>query len=295
MDGLSWHAAQDRAGPRHFGGNSMRAVVGIDLRTDGHSWLLQRALAWGSRAGARIDLINFGPASGVSERQQRLDVLLETLPTPFRGRAFVESAAPAEGLVQATMEADLLVVGSREPAALERWIHGPMATRVLRQARCPVLVPRAEHPPPMPAQLLVGLDITDDVGSARVIGLAATWAQHFQGRVSAAYAVAQSIPRIADKDVRERAERQWEASFAGERAKLEALLREHVPEGPRGETMLLRGEPDDALIQASAKADLVVVGNREREGLARLLGTVAQRVVRQATCDVLSLPTASMD
>jgi nucleotide-binding universal stress UspA family protein len=237
--------------------------------------------------------VNFGSDSDAAARQQRLQVLLDTLPEPFRGRARVESAAPAEGLVQATMDADLLVVGSREPAALERWIHGPMATRVLRQARCPVLVPRAEHPPPVPAQLLVGLDIADDVGSARVIELASTWAQHFQGRVSAAYAVAQSL-RIPDKEVRQRAEREWELLFADERAKLEALLREHVPEGPRGEALLLRGEPDDALIQASSKADLVVVGNREREGLARLLGTVAQRVVRQAACDVLSLPTASM-
>jgi len=272
----------------------MRAVVGIDLRTDGHSWLLQRALAWGSRAGARIDLVNFGPASDAQERQARLQTLLETLPESFQGEARVEDAPPAEGLVQATHHADLLVVGSREPAALERWIHGPMATRVLRDAQCAVLVPRAEHPPPTPAQFLVGLDIADEAGAARVMTLATTWAQRFQGRVSAAYAIAQALPRIPDKEVRERAEREWEKLFAEERAKLEALLREHVPEGPRGQALLLRGEPDDALIQASAKADLVVVGNREREGLARLLGTVAQRVVRQAASDVLSLPTASM-
>jgi nucleotide-binding universal stress UspA family protein len=271
----------------------MRAVVGIDLRTDGHTWLLQRALAWSSRAGATIDLVNFAPSDD-GDRLARLQLLLDTLPEPFRGRAWIDPAPPAEGLVQATETADLLVVGSREPAALERWIHGPMATRVLRQARCPVLVPRAEQPPAMPARLLVGLDIADDDGAARVMGLAATWAQRFQGRVSAAYAVAQSLPHIADKEVRERAEREWEALHAAEKAKLVALLREHVPEGPRGEALLLRGEPDDALIQASSSADLVVVGNREREGLARLLGTVAQRVVRQAASDVLSLPTASM-
>lgn len=270
----------------------MRAVVGIDLRTDGHSWLLQRAVAWGSRAGARIDLVNFGPSEGSEEPLRRLHTLLETLPEPYRGRAWVDPSAPADGLVKLTHDADLLVVGSREPSALERWIHGPMATRVLRHARCAVLVPRAEHPPPTPAQLLVGLDVADEKGAALVMGLASTWAQRFQGRVSAAYAVSRTLPRIPDKGVRERAEREWEKLFDEERAKLEALLREHVPEGPRGEALLLRGEPDDALIQASTKADLVVVGNREREGLARLLGTVAQRVVRQAASDVLSLPTA---
>jgi nucleotide-binding universal stress UspA family protein len=57
----------------------------------------------------------------------------------------------------------------------------------------------------------------------------------------------------------------------------------------------VRGEPDDAMVQASQQADLVIVGNREREGLARLLGTVAQRVSRNASSDVLSLPTASAE
>ena len=271
----------------------MRAVVGIDLRTEGHAWLLQRALAWSARAGAVIDLVNFAPSDS-GERLARLEQLLATLPEAHRGRAWVDPAPPAEGLVKATETADLLVVGSREPAALERWIHGPMASRVLRDAQCPVLVPRAEHPPAMPARLLVGLDIADEEGAARVMGLAATWAQRFQGRVSAAYAVTQRLPHIADREVRARAEREWERLFAEERAKLLALLKEHVPEGPRGEALLLRGEPDDALIHASEDVDLVVVGNREREGLARLLGTVAQRVVRKAASDVLSLPTASM-
>ena len=91
-----------------------------------------------------------------------------------------------------------------------------------------------------------------------------------------------------------RAEKHWAQLFAAERDKLEALLKEHVPSGARGDARLLHGEPDDALIQASRTVDLIVVGNREREGLARLLGTVAQRVVRQAQSDVLSLPTASM-
>ena len=224
---------------------------------------------------------------------ERLETLLATLPEGHRGRAWVDAAAPEAGLVSATESADLLVVGSREPAALERWMRGTMATRVLRDAQCAVLVPRAEHPPPTPAQLLVGVDIGDVAGAERVTRLAAAWAERLKGRLSAAYAIPQALPHIADPTVRERAEKEWQKQYRGERVSLQELLDAHVASGHRGEARLLRGEPDDALIRASNQVDLLVVGNREREGLARLLGTVAQRVARHAACDVLSLPTAS--
>lgn len=53
--------------------------------------------------------------------------------------------------------------------------------------------------------------------------------------------------------------------------------------------LLVDGFPDDALIHAAneTKADLIVTGSHGRRGLGRLLGSVAERVVRGATCPVL--------
>jgi len=274
----------------------MRTVVGIDLRTTGHAWLVERAAAWTHRAGGRVDLVFFHPDGGTSEQQARLEALLAKLPEAQRGQARVLAAAPAAGLIELTASSDLLVVGSREPAALERWLHGPMASRVLRHAKCPVLVPRRIEPPDDPPALLVGVDINNPPLDRAVIELAAAWAEQVGGTLDALYAVNRALPPIANQAVRERAEREWEARNDRERRRLQALLDELVADTARGKARIGRGEAEDALIQASRDADLVLVGNRDREGLAQIvLGTVAQRVVRQAHCDVLSLPTAAIE
>lgn len=55
---------------------------------------------------------------------------------------------------------------------------------------------------------------------------------------------------------------------------------------------LLAGDPADAIIRAaeSDEADLIVMGTHGRRGITRLLmGSVAEAVVRRATCPVLTV------
>jgi nucleotide-binding universal stress UspA family protein len=48
------------------------------------------------------------------------------------------------------------------------------------------------------------------------------------------------------------------------------------------------GKPADALIEVADElgADVVVVGNKRVQGLARVLGSIARDVARRASCDV---------
>jgi nucleotide-binding universal stress UspA family protein len=272
----------------------MRALVGIDLRIADHDWLLERAGAYAQRLGATVDLVYLQvEGADVEVPMRRLEGLLASLPEGVRGRARVEAASsPEEGLVQLTAEYDLMVVGNREPRALERLLKGPMASRVLRQARCPVLVPRGDDPPAEGARVLVGIDLRG-IAPGRVLEMAGTWARHLGGRLDALYAVAGRLPHIPDKSVREAAEREWDKRQEPLKRELEELMIDYLPEEVRGEALLARGEAEDVLVSRSSEADVVLVGNREREGLARLLlGAVAQQVVRRADCDVISLPTA---
>jgi nucleotide-binding universal stress UspA family protein len=259
----------------------MNALVGIDLRASGHEWLLERAGLYAGRIGARVDLVYFlGEGSEAPGHRKALEALLSLLPPECRGVARVEQEAPAEGLVRLSGEYAMLVVGSREPPALERLLHGPMATRVLRQAKCPVLVPRGEHAPrPMP-KILLGVDVEGPEPTA-VLRWANLWAARLQGTVHAMYAAAAHRGEFSSlKEDKQR--------------KLQALLDQYIAAPNRGTVQIKRGEPDEALIELSREYDLVLVGNREREGLARImLGTVAAQVVRRSSCDVLSLPTAT--
>lgn len=258
----------------------MRALVGIDLRATGHEWLMERASLYAARLGAVLDLVYFAPdGSDAAIHLGRLAELLESVPEALRGRARIEIAAPDEGFVQLSPEYDVLLVGSREPAMLERLLRGPMATRVLRHAKCPVLVPRGERAAGPAPRVLVGVDV-EGPAPTRVLDWAGRWARWLDGTVHVAYAAA---AHRGD----------WFAVRDSMRARLEAMLEEHIDPVHRGAAQVRRGDPEEMLIQMSAEYDLLIVGNRDREGLARImLGAVANAVVRRASCDVVSVPTA---
>lgn len=74
---------------------------------------------------------------------------------------------------------------------------------------------------------------------------------------------------------------------------LTGLLEDVVPSDPtvRFEHRMLMGDPADALVQFAKdeNADLIVMGTHGRSGLSRMImGSVAEAVVRRATCPVLT-------
>lgn len=72
------------------------------------------------------------------------------------------------------------------------------------------------------------------------------------------------------------------------RERLEALLQR---EGIRAEVVVVSGRPKQELLREieQRRPDLVVVGARGHHGLAGLLGSTADRVLHQASCDVLTV------
>jgi nucleotide-binding universal stress UspA family protein len=260
----------------------MRALVGIDLRASGHEWLVDRAGLYAGRLGASLDLVYFhGGESEAATHRARLQELCERVPVANRGVPRLDPRPAEEGLVADSERYDLMVMGSREPPALERLLHGAMATRVLAHAKCSVLVPRGERAAAGAGpRLLVGVDV-DGPAPANVLRWADKWAGWLAGTVHLAYAAsAHRGDWLGVRDVY--------------RAKLDALLEQHISEGHRGVTTVRRSEPEELLITMSQDFDIVLVGNRERVGLARfVLGSVAGGIVRRSACDVICLPTAS--
>jgi nucleotide-binding universal stress UspA family protein len=55
----------------------------------------------------------------------------------------------------------------------------------------------------------------------------------------------------------------------------------------RIETLLRRGHPGDAIVDAAADADLIVVGHRGDSRIALMLGSTANYVLHRATCPVV--------
>jgi nucleotide-binding universal stress UspA family protein len=76
------------------------------------------------------------------------------------------------------------------------------------------------------------------------------------------------------------------------REKLEALCEKLAADGVEANGRLSEGIPAEAIVNAAAdlKADMIVMGTRGNTGLKHvLLGSVAERTVRRATCPVLTL------
>lgn len=75
------------------------------------------------------------------------------------------------------------------------------------------------------------------------------------------------------------------------RMRLEEIAREHLT-GAAHQVMTWVGEPAASILKMQRKvgADLIVIGTHGRRGWSRLfLGSVAEQVVREAPCPVLTL------
>ncbi|MEN0068081.1 MAG: universal stress protein [Myxococcota bacterium] len=271
----------------------MGVLVGVDLPAGGHEWLVSRAGDYARRMSTQVDMVYFvGDDADPPAHVPALQAYLDTLPKGVRGTPRVAVQAPADGLVELSSDYDLLVLGSREPPALERLLKGAMAGKVLRRSHCPVLVPHSVGEQPEVMRLIVGVDVTSP-DPDRVLSMGAEWAGRVGGKLDGLYVEVGRLPHIADRSVREAAEREWVALRQPQLDRLKALMHAAIPEAQRGEALLRRGEPEDVLVQLSADYDVVLVGNRNREGIARLvLGAVATAVARRSGCDVISLPTA---
>jgi len=76
------------------------------------------------------------------------------------------------------------------------------------------------------------------------------------------------------------------------RTKLEKIGHQKLKVGTRYELLVIAGDPADEVLQAATRLgiDLIVMATHGRKGLRRLvLGSVAERVVREAQCPVLTV------
>jgi nucleotide-binding universal stress UspA family protein len=169
-----------------------------------------------------------------------------------RGRATdaLLSLAGAEG-------ATLAVVGSHEKRRGAGMVLGNVATRMLHDAPCSVLIARPpKDAQQFPSAIVVGVDGSD----ASLAAVAA--AQAISARSSASVTfLAATGGRRQDVDLRSLEDAGLDVTSSGDK-------------------------PLEALILASERADLLVVGSRGLRGL-RSIGSVSERLAHRASCSVL--------
>lgn len=175
----------------------------------------------------------------------------ETASRLMRGR-------PDDALLRVAREerATLVAVGSHGLSRGPAILVGSVATRMLHDAPCSVLVARAsKEPARFPRSIVAGVD-----GSAPSQSAAAVAAS-----IGERFGVAVTVLAVTGS-------------------------RSDIDEGRLAESGLeiacRQDKPVHALVEAAAEADLVVVGSRGLRGL-RALGSVSERVAHQAPSSVL--------
>ncbi|MFI9612904.1 universal stress protein [Streptomyces sp. NPDC052023] len=194
-------------------------------------------------------------------------------------------------LLKAGREASALVTGSRGRGAVAGLLLGSVSLAVAARAVCPVVVVRGSDGNVQGAfgRVVVGVgDSTDSPGAVR---FAVREAQVRGCSVTAVRAWRSPAPEqtghplIVDDTARVNEER------ASER--LTEALRAAVPEHPGVEVHRrpVEGPAHQVLLEASAEADLVVVGAVRRHGHFGLqLGRVAHALLHHSECPVAVVP-----
>lgn len=203
------------------------------------------------------------------------------------GRAHTEIADYAEEVA-----ADLVVAGSRGESTLLDLLLGSTASRLLRVARCPVLIVKQPAEGPY-RQVMAAVDFSDV--SSSVIGHALGLAG--EARVEILYVLGSEVEQRLRKARLEQVDiTDWLAHLRGGAEKqLDALL-EPVAPGAAVGRLIEPGFPPATICQCidDRHADLVVLGRHGHGGGLQewLLGSVSKDVAHAVACDVLLINPA---
>lgn len=194
---------------------------------------------------------------------------------------------PARALLEASADADLLVVGARGLGGFRRLTLGSVSEQVLHHARCPVAVihASADTLDEGAERIVVGFDGSDSSRQAFRWALAEARARQAPLRLVHAWQPAAVggnafLPVASETDaMAEVADRMLTAAIAAE-----------VTEGITVERRQACAAPAGLLLEEAGDAALVVVGSRGRGGFAELLlGSVSHQVAHHSPVPVVVL------
>lgn len=193
---------------------------------------------------------------------------------------------PAEVIVRFAREqqADLIVIAASKHGVLGRILGEETAMEIVRLTDVPLLVTSSDMKR-LPKRVIVAMDLNPE-------GLRS---------VPRSLEVLGDTTSISCVHVKPRSELlgvDW-AEFDGEyemvmRDRFSVLEKPLIAAGMRPDLVVLHGNAAQELVEFAkySKAELIVVGVRRRHGRARAIGgRMANRVLRQATCSVLVVPS----
>jgi nucleotide-binding universal stress UspA family protein len=234
-------------------------------------------------------------AVDLSAYQQEFDAFLEaTVASDVKiATQVVEGRAPA-AIVEAAagLQTDLIVIGTHGRHGFDRFVLGSVTERVLRKAPCRVLAV-----PPLPAGLSPAWPPTGSIlcpidfspSSLQALDEAAAWATKFGSELTAVHVLEWPFGDWHQDGLPLPIEELGRSLEDQARQRLREVI---ASSNIQATDLVIVGKPARALVDLAGgrPPDLIVMGatGRGAAGLA-LLGSTAERVIRQSPCPVLTL------
>ncbi|CAL9614959.1 universal stress protein [Streptomyces sp. enrichment culture] len=205
----------------------------------------------------------------------------------LRTDSVLGNGLPAEVLLDASHDADLIVVGTRGRGGFSGLLLGSVSLKTAAHADRPVVIVRAHTEKAAHGDVVIGVRDEGDEEAVR-FGLAEAALRRTTARLVHAWTpltrAGLMVPQVSQVDAEQRLHQQI----------LEHATRPaaEYPEVPT-ETVLAVGSAAGALVEASEGAALVVVPRHPPAGrLGMRLGSVVHALVHHALCPVAVVPTA---
>lgn len=275
---------------------------------------LDHAIAIGRWFGADIDVLYVTPEAlmtGRAEMQMRLEVLRTEAHADAieQTKRFVEAAGASDLKIHVSVErgdpaavivagapssaAGLVVMGTHGRSGFERFLLGSVTERVLRRIRCPLVTvpPQAAEAPARTMFTRVLCPVDFSAPSALALEYASSLVEVTGGSLIVLHAIEEfadeprEYRRLSDPEYRRQLEEEA-------RSLLRAALASRLPRTRAPEELIVAGRAHTGILRIAAEreVDTIVMGIRGRNVVDRLLlGSTTDRVVRAASCPVLTV------
>jgi len=204
----------------------------------------------------------------------------------LKATSVMRRGAPVDELVRASVDADLLVIGTNKTGALAGAVHGTVPLRLAAHAHSPVaVIPVGWRP--HGNEIVVGIE--DDGTMATTLEFAAAEARREGLPLRLVHAW--GIPATLGVDYA--ATIPFDALIEAHREVLQRASAELSTRHPDIDCSLtlVQGAAAPALVDAAASAALIIVGTHGRGAIAGLiLGSVSHDVLLNMPCPVMVVP-----
>lgn len=252
---------------------------------------LEYGLALAKPLGASVTVFHaYGgsPATQHTADQREHAERLDKLVSRRRGSSveltgMVRWSTPSDGIhyVAEEIDAELVIMGTHGRRGVQRALLGSVTESVLRDSTRPIVTIPPAHEDArhrgLPARILAATDCSDT--SEPALGYALELAALIGSSVTVLHA--HTSARTLD----------------AARARLERVVAGCKRRGVTIDAALREDEPERAIndVASAIDADLIILGTRGRQGIARAFaGSVAEKVIRAATRPVLALRTSAL-